>query len=82
MVFLFFQKMERMLAATKHREIHDVQQMEKMIPLIAGEFTFGQHVCELFSGVHLFDLDLWVQIDSVRQPIQRNSVGLNDHLDH
>ena len=44
-------------------------------------------------GVNVFDLDFWVQIDSVKQPIKRDSVGsghvsrcrtsaINDHLDH
>ena len=28
-----------------------------------------QHVCELVFGVNVFDLDLGVQIDSVKQPI-------------
>ena len=26
-------------------------------------------------GVYLFDLDFWVQIDSIEQPIKSNSVG-------
>ena len=44
-------------------------------------------------GVNVFDLDLGVQIDSIKQPIKSNSVGsgnmshcrassLCDHLDH
>ena len=44
-------------------------------------------------GVDVFDLDFGVQIDSIEQPIKRNSVGsgdvsycrassLYDHLDH
>ena len=39
------------------------------------KFPFGQHVCELFFGVNVFDLDLGVQIDYIKQPIKRNSVG-------
>ena len=54
------------MAAGKHREIHDVKQTEKVIPLITGEITFGQHVCELVFGVKIFDLDVWVQIDSFK----------------
>ena len=46
-----------------------------MIPLITGEIAFRQHVCELFVGVNIFDFDLWVLVDSVKQPIKRNSVG-------
>ena len=44
-------------------------------------------------GVNVFDLDFWVQIDSVKQPIKRDFVGsghvsrcrasaFTDHLDH
>ena len=46
-----------------------------------------------FFGVNVFDLDLGVQIDSIKQPVKSNSVGpgnmshgrassLYDHLDH
>ena len=31
-----------------------------------------------FFGVDVFDLDLGVQIDSIKQPIKRNSVGVGD----
>ena len=57
------------------REIHNVEQTKKMIPLITCETLFGQHVSELVLGVNIFDLDLGVQIDSVEQPNQRNSVS-------
>ena len=64
-----------------------------MIPLITREISFGQNVSELVSGVDVFDLDFGVQINSIEQPIKRNSVGpgnmyhcrtpsFNDHLDH
>ena len=81
------------MAAREHRETHDVEQTEKMIPLLTGAIAFRQRVCELVFGVDIFDLDLWVQIDSVKQPIKRGSVGsrhvshrrtsaFNYHLDH
>ena len=46
-----------------------------------------------FFGVNVFDLDFWVQIDSIEQPIKSNSVGSGyvshcgissfyDHFDH
>ena len=71
----------------------DVEQLQKMIPFITCENFLGQYVCELVHGVNAFDLDLWFQIDSIKQPIKSNSVGsgnmshcwtslLNDHLDH
>ena len=71
----------------------DVEQTQKMVPLITCEISLCQHVCELILGVSVFDLDLGVQIDSIKQPIKSNSVGsgnvshcrtssLSDHLDH
>ena len=47
------------MAAREHREIHDVEQTKKMIPLITRETLFGQHVRELGVGVNIFDLDFW-----------------------
>ena len=71
----------------------NVEQTQKMIPLITCEISFGQYVCELVLGVDVFDLDFGVQINSIEQPIKSNSVGsgnmshcraslLYDHLDH
>ena len=71
----------------------NVEQTEKMIPLITCEVSLGLHVCELVFGVNEFDLDFGVQINSIEQPIKSNSVGsgnmshcrassLNNHLDH
>ena len=70
----------------------DVEQTQKMIPFITCENSLCQFVCELVLGVSVFDLDLGVQIDSIKQPIKSNSVGsgnmshcrassLYDHLD-
>ena len=61
----------------RHREIHDVEQMKKMVPLITHEITFGQRVSNLVLGVNIFDLDVGVQIDSAKQPVQRCSVHRN-----
>ena len=52
----------------------DVEQTQKMIPFITCEIFLFQYVCELFFGVNVFDLDLGVQIDSIKQPIKSNSV--------
>ena len=38
-------------------------------------------VCELVFGVNMFDLGFGVQIDSVKQPIKRDSVG-SGHVSH
>ena len=64
-----------------------------MIPLITRETPLVRRISELVLGVNIFDLDFGVQISSVKQPMQRNSVGLrhvshrrtsafNDHFDH
>ena len=39
------------------------------------------NVCKLVLGVNVFDLDSWVQDDSVKQPINCNSVG-SWHVSH
>ena len=57
-----------------NREIHDVDKKKKMVPPITREITFGQHVRELVHGVNISNLDLGVQVDSVKQPIKSNSV--------
>ena len=71
----------------------DVEQTHQMIPFITCEISLCRYVCELIFGVNVFDLDLGVQIDSIKQPIKSNSVGsanmshcgassFYDHLDH
>ena len=71
----------------------NVEQIQKMVPLITCEISLSQYVCELFFGVNVFDLNLGIQIDSIKQPIKSNTVGsgnmshcrassLCDHLDH
>ena len=45
------------MATRKHREIHEVQQSEKMIPFITGETAFRQHVCQLVFGINVIYLD-------------------------
>ena len=71
----------------------DVKQMEKTILLITSEVSLRQCVCELVFGVDVFDLNLLVQIASVKQPVKSNSVGsgyvshcrtsaFDDHFNH
>ena len=52
----------------------DIEQTQKMIPLITCEISLGRCVCELVCGVDVFDLDFWALIDSIEQPIKSNSV--------
>ena len=58
------------MAARECREIHDVEQIQKMVPFVTRETTFGQYVSELVFGVNISDLDFGIKIDSVKQPIQ------------
>ena len=51
------------------------EQTPKMIPFITCEVSLGQYVCDLVFGVNVFDLDFGLQIDSIKQPIESNSVG-------
>ena len=53
----------------------DVKQMENIVPLITCTCSLCQYVYELVFGVDIFGLNLWIQFNSVKQPIQSNSVG-------
>ena len=53
-------------ATARRAERADVEQTKKIVPFVTGEVSFCQYVCDL-----VFD----VNIDSVKQPIQSNSVG-------
>ena len=54
------------LRAAGKAENADVKHMEKIVPLITCQIALCQFVCELVFGVDIFDLDLWVQTDSVK----------------
>ena len=80
------------LAARKYQWIHDVHQMKKLVPLNTCETSFGQNV-QLVFGVNISDLNSRIEICSVKQPINCDSVGLwpvshcwtsafNNHLDY
>ena len=53
----------------------NIEQKKKIVPPITREIRFRQDVCELVCGVNVKGLDFWVYSDSVKQPIQSNSVG-------
>ena len=48
-------------------QLADIEQMEKIVPLITCEISLCQNVCELVLGVNVTDLDFWVQVDSVKK---------------
>ena len=52
-----------------------LKQTQSMIPFVTCEISFGQYVGKLVFSVDVFDLDFGVQIDSIKQPIKRNSVS-------
>ena len=56
-------------------EMADIEQTQHMIPFVTCEISFGENVGKLVFGVNVIDLDLGVQVDSIEQPIKRNSVG-------
>ena len=39
---------------------------KKIVPFISCEISLCQYVCELVFGVNVLDLDLGVQIDSIK----------------
>ena len=47
----------------------DVKEMEKIVPLITCEISLCQYLCELVCGVDTLDLNLWIQIHSVKQQL-------------
>ena len=69
------------MAARICRKAYDIEQTRKVIPLISRETSFGQNVSKLVSGVNKFDLDLWFQVDSVKQPIKSDSAS-SRHMSH
>ena len=88
---MLFSNPFKTIGGTEMAEVEKKKQ--KMIPFITCEFSLCQYVCELVFGVDVFDVDLGVQIDSIKQPIKSNSVAsgnmsqclassLYDHLDH
>ena len=74
-------------------DMANIEQAQQMISLITCEISFGQNFSKLVFGVDVFDLDLGIQINSIKQPIKCNSVSpghvshcwtsaFDDHLDH
>ena len=53
----------------------NIEQSQQMIPFITCEIPFCQDVCKLVLGVNVFDLNLGIEINSIKQPIKSNSVG-------
>ena len=61
------------IVARISRKAHDIDQIQKVIPLISRETSFGQNVSESVFSVNILDLDRGFQVDSVKQPVKSNS---------
>ena len=57
------------LSAAERAEMADVEQMKKIVPIVTC------NVCELMFGVDVPNLNLGMQKNPIKQPIQSNSVG-------
>ena len=75
LLFVLASGQTEILSAASRAGMDDVEQMKKNVPLITCEITFGQYDCELMFGVDVPDLNLWIQINLIKQPIQSNPVG-------
>ena len=73
--------------------IHHVEQSGQFEQCLTSEGSFGSDICDLPRGVNTLNLDHWVKMKPVEQPIERKSVGsgnvshgrtpdFDDHLDH
>ena len=45
------------------------------------KLSFVKNVCYLVLGFDILDFDFWVQVDSVKKPVQSNSGGVG-HMSH
>ena len=54
------------VATRKCGVVHDIREMQQVVPLIPRETAFCSNVCELVIGFDILDLDFWVQVDSVK----------------
>ena len=61
--------------ASSRTKMADIKQRQQMILFITCEIPLCQYVSKLVLGVNIFDLNLGVQIFSIKQPIKSNSVG-------
>ena len=69
------------MAGRTQWNVHDVEETEKVVPLFTGEIALCEDVGKFVLGVNICDLNLSIQVDSVKWPIKRNSVGTG-HVCH
>ena len=56
-------------------EMAYIEQTTKMVPFITCEISLCQYVCDLVFGVNIFNSNLGIKINSIKEPIKSNSVG-------
>ena len=54
--------------------VDDVEHLHQRLPLDGGERTCGQHVCHLFCGAHILNVNTTVQIDPFKSSIRVTTV--------
>ena len=62
------------LSAAREAEMADIEQKNKIVPFVACEIFFSQHVCELVFVSMSPSLNFRIKISLFKQPIKRNSV--------
>ena len=68
------------LSAASRAEMADVEQMNKIVPFVTCEITFGQNVCELVSGViNVSNLNFVNMINSVKTTNPKKLFGFLTH---
>ena len=54
---------------------HHIEQCQKLCPAFSCEGPFCQYVCQLLGCVDVIDLNRWVQVDAVIEPVQIHSLS-------
>ena len=54
---------------------HHIVQCQKLCPAFSCEGPFCQYVCQLLGCVDVIDLNRWVQVDAVTEPVQNHSLS-------
>ena len=69
------------VAAGKCGVVHDVKRCTKLCHSPRVKLHFVRMSASCFFGFDILDLDFWVKVDSVKQPVQSNSMGAG-HVSH
>ena len=77
-LFVFFSTSLQTFCKT---EMTNVEQTQKMIPLVTFEISLVENVSKFVLGVYAFDLDFWIQIYSIEHPVKktRSTFQIIDH---